>query len=143
MPSVSHSAIVPYSAKQMFDLVDNVNDYQAFLPWCSESIEHHRDQDEVKASLEIQAPGIKKTFTTVNRRQVGKMIEIRLVDGPFHHLEGFWQFEALSDEQCRISLDLEFEFSGKLLSFALGPVFKQATHKLVDAFHQRARQCYG
>ena len=71
------------------------------------------------------------------------MIEIRLEEGPFHHLEGFWRFEALGDEACKVSYDMEFEFSGKLLSMSMGPMFSQVAESLVDSFCQRAKNIYG
>jgi ribosome-associated toxin RatA of RatAB toxin-antitoxin module len=71
------------------------------------------------------------------------MIEIRLLEGPFLRLEGFWRFEALRDDACKVSLDLEFEFSNAVLSLAIGPVFKQITASLVDAFGKRAVEVYG
>lgn len=83
-----------------------------------------------------------KSFTTRNRLQANKMIEIRLVDGPFSHLEGFWRFDSVGDG-CRISFDLEFEFAGRMMSMLLGPIFEQITDKMVDSFQERARAMYG
>ena len=71
------------------------------------------------------------------------MIEMRLVDGPFKNLEGFWQFQALSEKRCKISLDLEFEFSSKLLGMMFGPLFHQVASTLVDSFSKRAKTVYG
>lgn len=142
MTTVNKSAVVKHSAQNMFDLVDNVNAYSDFLPWCAESIEHERDEDAVKASIVVAASGIRKSFTTLNRRQPGKMLEIRLINGPFRHLEGFWRFDNLNDNGSRVSLDLEFEFSNKLLSLALGPVFHQVSSSMLDAFCQRADEIY-
>lgn len=142
MTIVRKSRTIPYSCEQMFELVNNIEDYQQFLPYCTESVVHHRDADEVQATLVIGASGMNKSFTTRNRLQANKMIEIRLVDGPFHHLEGFWRFDAL-DEGCKISFDLEFEFAGRMFSMLLGPVFEQVTDKMVDAFCERAEVIYG
>ncbi|MCA0402614.1 MAG: type II toxin-antitoxin system RatA family toxin [Proteobacteria bacterium] len=141
MTVVKKSRVVPYSCEQMFDLVNNVEHYAQFLPYCSESLVHHRDEDEVQATLVIAAAGMSKSFTTRNRLQKNKMIEIRLIDGPFSHLEGFWRFD---DEAggCRISFDLEFEFAGRMFSMLLGPVFEQVTDKMVDAFCDRAKNLY-
>jgi ribosome-associated toxin RatA of RatAB toxin-antitoxin module len=90
----------------------------------------------------IAAAGMSKSFTTRNLHQINKMIEIRLVDGPFSHLEGFWRFDEV-EEGSKISFDLEFEFAGKMLSMLLGPVFEQVTDKMVDAFCARAETLYG
>jgi len=142
MTVVNRSRIVAYSCEQMYALVNNVEQYAQFLPYCSESIVHHRDNDEVQATLVIGAGGMTKSFTTRNRLQANKMIEIRLVDGPFSHLEGFWRFDEV-DEGCKVSFDLEFEFAGKMISMFLGPVFEQITDKMVDSFCERAEVSYG
>ena len=102
---------MPYSAEEMFTLVDDINAYQEFLPWCSNSEVLSREGDEVRGRLSLSKSGIEKSFTTCNRAQKNKMIEMRLEEGPFHHLEGFWRFNALAEDACKISLDLEFEFS--------------------------------
>ncbi|KTD55326.1 type II toxin-antitoxin system RatA family toxin [Legionella quateirensis] len=142
MPIVKRSRIVKYTCEQMYGLVNGVDHYAEFLPYCAESTVHHRDDDEVQATLVISAAGMSKSFTTRNRLQVNKMIEIRLVDGPFSHLEGFWRFDEV-ENGCKISFDLEFEFSGKIFSMLLGPVFDQVTDKMVDAFCDRAEVVYG
>lgn len=141
MTIVKKSRVVSFSCEQMFNLVNEVENYAEFLPYCSESIVHHRDEDEVQATLVIAAAGMSKSFTTRNRLQVNKMIEIRLVDGPFSHLEGFWRFDE-EGEGCRVSFDLEFEFAGRMFSMLLGPVFEQVTDKMVDAFCDRAEVQY-
>ncbi len=142
MPNVKRSRTVTYSCEQMYALVNDVDNYHKFLPYCVGSNVHHRDEDEVQATLLIGAGGMSKSFTTRNRLQVNKMIEIRLVDGPFSHLEGFWRFDE-EDGGCKISFDLEFEFAGKIFSMLLGPVFDQVTDKMVDAFCDRAEVVYG
>jgi ribosome-associated toxin RatA of RatAB toxin-antitoxin module len=142
MTVVKKSRVVPFSCEQMFGLVVAVEQYSEFLPYCAQSLVHHRDEDEVQATLVIAAAGMNKSFTTRNRHQINKMIEIRLVDGPFSHLEGFWRFDEEPDG-CRISFDLEFEFAGRMLSMLLGSVFEQVTDKMVDAFCKRAELIYG
>lgn len=143
MAHISRSALVPYSAEQMFVLVDAIRDYPQFLPWCRSSNELSRDQDEVKASIEIAKGAVNKSFTTLNRMQKNKVIEMSLVDGPFRHLHGFWRFDELKPGACKVSLDLDFEFSNKLVSLAIGPIFNQVANTLVDSFVARARQVYG
>lgn len=142
MPIVNRSRTVSYSCEQMYCLVNNVEHYAEFLPYCMESKVHHRDEDEIQATLVIGAAGMTKSFTTRNRLQLNKMIEIRLVDGPFNHLEGFWRFDEV-ENGCLISFDLEFEFAGKLFSMILGPLFDQITDKMVDSFCDRAEVVYG
>lgn len=143
MATIAKSALVQHSADEMFALVDNVSLYKDFLPWCGGSEELSRTDDEVKASVVIAHSGLNKKFTTLNRLQKNKIIEMNLIDGPFKHLHGFWRFEALSEEACKISLDLEYEFSNRLIGMALGPVFSQIANTLVDSFCQRAEAVYG
>ncbi|KTC77880.1 type II toxin-antitoxin system RatA family toxin [Legionella brunensis] len=142
MTIVKKNREVSFTCEQMFGLVNRVEEYSQFLPYCSESLVHHRDEDEVQATLVIAAAGMSKSFTTRNRLQLNKMIEIRLVDGPFKHLEGFWRFDE-TPEGCLVSFDLEFEFAGWMFSAILGPVFEQVTEKMVDAFCERAEVLYG
>lgn len=143
MSNISRNIVVSYTTAQMYSLVNAVEDYPRFLPWCVSSHILHRDDDEVKASLVISSAGFSKSFTTHNRLQKDKMIEIRLIDGPFKHLEGFWRFDHLSENTCRVSLDMEFELAGGLLNFAFGPIFHQMANSLVDAFEVRAKEIYG
>ncbi len=142
MPSISKSALVPFSAEEMFRLVNDVAAYPQFLPWCGGSRVLSESEDEVRASVEIAHGSLRKAFTTLNRLQRGKMIEMRLVDGPFKQLEGFWRFQALEERACKVSLDLEFEFSNRLVGMAMGPIFSQIANTLVDSFSKRAREIY-
>lgn len=132
-----------YSAREMFDLVDDVDAYPAFLPWCRSSEVLSRNEDLVEASIEVAKGAVQKKFTTRNRLQQGKMIEMGLVEGPFKRLEGYWRFEVLSEQACKVSLDLDFEFSNRLMSMAFGTVFSQIANTLVDAFCKRAVDVYG
>ena len=143
MPTINRSALVPYSAAEMYALVDDIDSYCEFLPWCRSSRVLSRDEDQVRATIEIARGGVNKSFTTVNRLQRHKMIEIRLVEGPFQHLEGFWRFEQLSDDACKVCLDMDFAFSNRIMGMMIGPVFGQIAGSLVDAFVQRAHQAYG
>lgn len=141
MPVIKRSAEVCYSAAQMYRLVDDIATYAEFIPMCVASEVHDRSVDEVKASLTLAKGGIEKSFTTLNRLQQDKMIEVRLIDGPFKQLEGFWLFEALNNGS-RVSLHLEFEFSNFMMGMALGPLFNQVANMLVDAFIERAKLVY-
>ena len=143
MAHISRSALVPYSAEQMFVLVDAIRDYPKFLPWCRSSEELDRDGDEVKASIEIAKGALNKSFTTQNRMQKNKVIEMSLIDGPFRHLHGFWRFDELKQGACKVSLDLDFEFSNMLIGLAIGPIFNQVANTLVDSFVIRAKEVYG
>lgn len=143
MTTISKSALVPYTPAQMFALVDNIEAYPSFLPWCRNSRILSRNDDEVRATLELSKGGVEKAFTTCNRNQKDKMIEIRLLDGPFKRLDGYWRFDALGEDGCKIALDLEFEFASRMLDMVVGPVFSQIANSLVDAFMQRAVDVYG
>lgn len=143
MSTISKSALVPYSAGQMYALVDDIESYADFLPWCTASRVLSRTEDEVRGVIELARSGMQKSFTTCNRLQKNKMIEIRLIEGPFKHLEGFWRFHTLTNESCKVTLDMDFEFSNRLVSMVFGPVFHQITNTLVDAFCKRAVDVYG
>ncbi len=143
MKTINRHALVPYSAAEMYDLVEDISVYPQFLPWCKTSQVLSRTEDTVRASIELSKGGIEKSFTTINRVQKNKMIEMRLEEGPFHHLEGFWRFDALDEQACKISLLMEFEFSSKILGLTVGPVFNQIANSLVDAFCKRATDVYG
>lgn len=143
MTHITKHALLNYSPREMFDLVDNIPAYPEFLPWCDTAREITRNDDEVTASLSLAYSGINKSFTTKNRMQGHKMIEMRLVEGPFKTLQGFWRFDALGEAGCKVSLDLEFEFSNRLVGMAVGPVFSQVANTLVDAFSKRAEDVYG
>jgi ribosome-associated toxin RatA of RatAB toxin-antitoxin module len=127
----------------MYALVDDIAAYPQFLPWCTATRVLSRNEDEVHAIINLARGGVQKAFTTCNRLQKNKMIEIRLVEGPFSHLEGFWRFTALTDQHCKVSLDMDFEFSNKLVELVFGPVFNQIANTLVEAFCKRARQIHG
>lgn len=143
MKSISRSALVPHSAQRMYELVCDVDGYHAFLPWCRESYVTARGEDEMRGTIVISKGGIERSFTTLNRLQRNKMMEMRLIEGPFRHLEGFWRFQALREDACKVSLDLEFEFSSRLMTVAFGPVFTQIANTMVDAFVKRADELYG
>lgn len=143
MTVINKSALVPYTPAQMFALVDDIEAYPEFLPWCKRARVLSRTEDEVRATIELSKGGVEKAFTTCNRNQKNKMIEMRLLEGPFKRLDGFWRFDALGDDGCKVSLDLEFEFASRMLGMVVGPVFSQVANSLVDSFQQRAVDVYG
>ncbi|MGR8936033.1 MAG: type II toxin-antitoxin system RatA family toxin [Gammaproteobacteria bacterium] len=143
MTIVQKSALVKFSAQRMFELVDDIEAYPDFLPWCSGSRILCRRGDVVEAELQIAKGGFKKSFATRNRIDTGGRIYMSLIDGPFSHLEGVWNFMPLRDDASKISLDLEFEMSGVLANLAFGTVFNQICNTMVSSFTQRAKQLYG
>jgi ribosome-associated toxin RatA of RatAB toxin-antitoxin module len=143
MHVLKRNAIVPYSSKQMFELVNNIEDYPRFLPWCSSSKIISQTEREVTATLEITWKGMHKTFTTRNTLRPYTQVDIDLVKGPLHHLEGVWDFQALSDTACKVTLDLQFEFTGNFIDKFFQPIFQHIANSLVDAFVKRAVELYG
>lgn len=143
MNSLKRSALVGYSTCQMFELVNNVEDYPRFLPWCHSSTIISRTENEVVASLEIVWKGIHKSFTTRNRLHPYDTVDINLMNGPLQHMEGIWTFIALDEKACKVMLDLEFEFAGSFIDKLFQPVFQHIANTLVDAFCKRAAELYG
>lgn len=143
MQRIKKTQSVPYSAAQMYALVNDVDQYAEFVPWCVDSTVLQRTDSEVYARLTFASGAITKSFTTQNRLQLNHRIDMSLVDGPFRHLSGFWLFMPDQDSGSVVSLELEFEFSTRLLGVMFGPVFNQVASTLVDAFSQRAEVVYG
>src|SRR5476649_177953 len=142
MTLINRSMTVPYSTKQMYDLVNDIKSYPDFLPWCTQSTILSENEDEVRATLILSYGGLRKAFTTCNRLQQNKMIEIRLIDGPLSQLEGFWRFERVSKKSSNIMLDLEFEIAHKLFHLPFHAIFHQIANSLVEAFKERAVAIY-
>jgi ribosome-associated toxin RatA of RatAB toxin-antitoxin module len=144
MSHIQRSALVHYSPAEMYQLVNNVEDYPVFLPWCRSSTLISESDTEMMATIEIAKGILNKTFTTHNLLVKDKRIELQLVNGPFKKLTGFWQFDAIKTENaCKVNLDLEFEFDSAMMSIAAKPIFTQIANSLVDAFCKRAVEVYG
>lgn len=143
MNALKRSAIVPYTTRQMFELVNNIEDYPRFLPWCHRSQIISRTDKEVVASLEINWKGIHKTFTTRNHLYPYERMVMELVKGPLQRMDGTWDFNALNEHACKVLLDLEFEFAGSFIDRFFQPVFQHIANTLVDAFCKRAGELYG
>lgn len=143
MSRVEKSALVGFSAEQMFGLVADVESYKNFLPWCSASRLVSDDGQELCGEIEVSRAGIRQKFTTCNKYQVGRRMELRLKSGPFKRLDGAWVFTPLREDACKVELVLDFEFSGALIDKAFGKVFQQIAITLVDAFCKRAVEVYG
>lgn len=143
MRKVKKSAIVPYSAREMFVLVDDVESYPQFLPWCNQAEVHNRTEESVDATLELQKGALSNKFTTRNSRNEFESIGLALIGGPFRHLDGGWQFKELGDNGCKVSLELEFEFESTLVDMMFGSFFEDICNSLVDAFTKRAESVFG
>lgn len=127
----------------MYVLVADIASYPKFLPWCSASQILHQQDDAVEAAITISYKGVQKTFTTRNLLQKDKMMEMKLVEGPFRHLHGYWRFTELDGRASKVELDLQFEVASRVLSMVMTPVFTGIANQLVDAFHARAVELYG
>ena len=143
MELIDRSALLPYTADEMYALVSDIITYPQFLPWCSGTEILSQEGEELSARIGFSVSGVSQSFTTRNRLQSGKEIAMQLVDGPFSQLEGRWRFEPLGDAGCKISLLLEYDFSSKMVSLVVGPVFNKIANTLVDAFQKRAVEVYG
>ena len=126
----------------MYELVANVDDYQDFLPWCSDSRVISKNDSEICAEIEVSRLGIRQKFSTCNGIVPGESMTLKLQEGPFTKLDGLWLFSALGEGACKVQLRLEFEFSGALINKAFGKVFAVIANDLVDAFCKRADEVY-
>lgn len=140
MALIRKSVLVEQPAEEMFRLVDRVEDYPAFLPWCGGAELLARDETLTRARLHIAYHGARAHFATENWKEPPHYMSIRLIEGPFRHMDGSWRFTPLGASACKIEFQLHYEFSSKLLEKLLGPVFHRITNTLVDAFVKRA-QC--
>ena len=142
MTVIERSALVPFSTAEMFALVADVGSYSRFLPWCRRATVHEQDESQMRASLEVAKGPFNKSFTTRNSLVPHEAIKIELVEGPFRRLNGEWRFEALGDAGCKVSLRLRFEFTSRLMTATLGPVFNEIAGTMVGAFSRRAAEVY-
>lgn len=142
MAVVHKSVLVGYSAEQMFALVDRVEDYPQFLPWCGGVDVRERTADRLVATLTINFHGVKQSFTTENLNAPPHSMKMKLLEGPFRHLEGNWSFKSLRADACKIEFDLQYEFSSRILEQIIGPVFNMIANNFVDSFCKRADTVY-
>lgn len=143
MTVVNRTALVLHTAEQMFDLINDVRRYPEFLPWCASTEVISESDAMLEATLNLSKGGLSYSFTTRNELKPPAEMRLSLVDGPFQKLEGVWTFTVLSKEACKVELNLNFEFSGKLTGMAMSKVFNTVATSLVDAFVTRADQIYG
>lgn len=143
MHHISKSAIVPYTPQQMFELVNNIDDYSQFLNWCDSSSILNQSDDQITASVQINQGSLKQSFSTLNTLTPYKTIEMQLLDGPFDELSGEWRFETLGENASKVHLTLQFKFKSMLIDMALSPIFKSIANSQLDAFVARAKYIYG
>jgi ribosome-associated toxin RatA of RatAB toxin-antitoxin module len=140
--SVNRSALVNYSAPQMFDLVNDIEAYPQYMDGCVGAKILKREGDWLEARLELSKAGVSQSFVTRNHLQAPSTMSMTLVDGPFKSLQGCWRFTALNETACKVSFELEFELQSKLLGMAVGKLFESVASKQVDALCARAQQIY-
>jgi ribosome-associated toxin RatA of RatAB toxin-antitoxin module len=138
MPTVTKSVLVPHSAERMFELVDGVEHYPEFLPWCPRTRLIERTRDTTRARIDIDYHGLRTHFTTRNRKEAPHRMDIALEEGPFERLEGRWTFTPLGDEGTRVELELDYALASRSMSRVLAPVFAHIMETLVDGFVARA-----
>ena len=143
MRRVNRSALVPYTAREMFILVDDVESYPEFLPWCSSAEVHNRTAEIVEATLELHKGSLSDHFTTRNTRCEFETIEIELIDGPFRHLQGGWRFTEIGEEGCKLALELDFEFENMFVDMIFGSFFEDTCNSLINAYSKRAKTVFG
>lgn len=138
MTIVKKMAVVPYSDQQMFDLVNDVESYPDFLPFCSKAEVVSQDEKHLCACLTFAKGGFEKSFTSRNTLTPYSQMEVSLVDGPFKRMEGYWKFDTMAQGYCQIEFKLEYEFNSHLLMVMFGPLFNQVANTLVDTFCKQA-----
>lgn len=143
MALVHKSILLGYSAAQMFALVDRVEDYPAFLPWCGGVDVRERAPERLVAAIVIDYHGIKQSFTTENTNTPPTGMQMKLIEGPFSQLDGRWNFHPLREDACKVEFDLHYEFSSKILEKLIGPVFAKIADSFVESFRKRAEAVYG
>jgi ribosome-associated toxin RatA of RatAB toxin-antitoxin module len=127
----------------MFVLVDDVESYPQFLPWCNDAEIHNRTEITVEATLELHKGSVSNHFTTLNTRHEYDKIDLTLIGGPFRTLEGGWRFTELGEQGCKIVLELDFEFESMFVDMMFGAFFEGTCNSLVDAFTRRAKDVFG
>ncbi len=143
MPTINRSALLPYTARQVYDLVNDVESYPSFMEGCIGARIISRSEHAMEARLELSRGGIVHSFTTLNTLVANEAIELRLREGPFERFAGCWRFKALGEAACKVSLELDFKIRNALVGVAAGHLFERVTNSQVEAVARRARQVYG
>ena len=143
MKRIARSAIVEHEAAQLYALVEHIEAYPEFLPWCREAHVHERTAEHTHAMLEVGLKGVAQAFTTENRNHPGEAIEMRLVKGPFRRFSAAWRFTPLGPQAAKIEFEMNYEFRSIALQRLLEPLFNHIADTMVDAFTRRARAIYG
>jgi ribosome-associated toxin RatA of RatAB toxin-antitoxin module len=143
MKRIARSAIVPHSAAQLYALVEDIESYPRFLPWCVGVEVRDRGPDTTLATLTVGMSGVKQSFTTQNENRAPEAIDLRLIEGPFRHFAAAWRFQPLGAQACKVEFSMEFEFASRALATLLRPVFEHIADSMVNAFTRRADEIHG
>jgi len=143
MKRIARSAIVPHSAAQIYALVEDIESYPRFLPWCIGAEVRSRSPGATVATLTVGVSGIRQSFTTQNENRAPAAIDLKLVDGPFRHFAASWRFQPLGERACKVEFSMEFEFASRALATLLRPVFEHIADSMVNAFTHRADEVHG
>jgi ribosome-associated toxin RatA of RatAB toxin-antitoxin module len=142
MADVRKNVLVNHSAEKMFNLVDHIEGYPSFLPWCGGSQIIERNNEITKASIHIKYHGVNQSFTSQNIKNYPHRIDLKLIDGPFKALEGFWIFTPINKDACSIEFYLHYEFSNFILGKLISPIFSKIANTFVDGFVTQADKIY-
>jgi ribosome-associated toxin RatA of RatAB toxin-antitoxin module len=143
MKRIARSAIVPHSAAQLYALVEEIESYPRFLPWCVSAEVRSRSPGATLATLTVRMSGVKQSFTTQNENRAAEAINLKLVEGPFRHFAAAWRFQPLGERACKVAFSMEFEFASRALAALLQPLFERIADSMIDAFTRRADEIHG
>lgn len=143
MHNFEETRVLPCSAQEMYDAVMDIEAYPDFLPWVADATILTREEDQLSAKLVADLAGMRHSFKTMDRFMPGKLVEIRLLEGPFKFLESIWSFEPLGESSCRVHFSIEFEFKNKMLDMVASPIFSTACRSMVHAFEKQAAMNHG
>ena len=138
MNYINKSEKINVNKETIFNLINNVDEYENFLPWCSSSIILSDDDETMSAEIEISKSLVNWKFTTKNIIQKYKIIKLQLIDGPFKHLEGYWKFDEIDKYNTNVTLYLEYKFDNKLIEMSIKPVFSTIMSSILDSFISEA-----
>jgi ribosome-associated toxin RatA of RatAB toxin-antitoxin module len=141
---MTRSAIVAHGAGELYALVDDIEAYPKFLPWCVAAEFHERSPDGASlATLTLGVRSLRQSLTTRNVHRPGEAIEMRLEQGPFRSFSASWRFTPLGSSACKIEFAIAYEFASRAVAKLLEPVFERIADTMVDAFKRRADEIYG
>mgnify|MGYP000155923317 CR=1 FL=1 len=143
MAQIERSALVAYSAQQMFDLINDVEAYPQYMDGCVGATVLHSSPEALEARLQLSKAGITQSFVTRNQLEPPHTMTMQLVEGPFSRFEGVWSFKALAEDACKVQLQMDFEFANKVLGLAASKWFESMASSQVDALCVRAKVIYG